>query len=482
MNVLLTGANGYIGMRLLPILVEAGHNVICVVRDLNRFNPIAGLRNKVKIIEYDFIGEQEPQVVFKDLNIDVAFFLIHSLRDKHSLLEEYERRSAIRFVDVARYTNTKQIIFLGGITNQPDLSPHLKARKSVREILQLSGIPYTIFEAGIIVGSGSASFEIIRDLVEKLPLLIVPKWINSKCQPIAVRNVINYLVGSMLLEKTYNRTFEIGGPEVLTYKQMMEEFARVRGIKARIIYFPLITTRFSALWLYFTTSVNYTIARHLTESLKNDVVCKDFSIRDIIHQELIPYREAINLAITMIAQNMVISSWREAATASLNRLDINDYIHVPAYGCFYDRKWIEIDKDKVEEVAYRFFEIGGHHGWYYADTLWRLRGLIDKLVGGVGIQRGRRSDIDLKAGDVLDLWRVLLVDRKKHRLLLFAEMKLPGEAWLEFSIVENNNRAILKQTATFRPIGIWGRLYWYSMLPFHFFIFRNMIKLIAGKK
>ena len=481
MNVLLTGANGYIGMRLLPILVEAGHKVTCVVRDLNRFNPIAGLRNKVNIVEYDFIGKQEPQEVFNNLNIDVAFFLIHSLRDKHSLLEEYERKSAVRFVQVARYINTKQIIFLGGITNQPNLSPHLKARKSVREILQLSGIPYTIFEAGIIVGSGSASFEIIRDLVEKLPLLIVPRWINSKCQPIAVRNVINYLVGSMLLEKTYNKTFEIGGPEVLTYKQMLEEFARVRGIKARIIYFPLITTRFSALWLYFTTSVNYTIARHLTESLKNDVVCKDFSIREIIHQELFTYHEAINLAITMIAQNMVISSWREAATASLNRLDINDYIHVPAYGCFYDRKWIEIDKDKVEEVAYRFFEIGGKHGWYYADSLWRLRGLIDKLVGGVGIQRGRRSDIDLKAGDVLDLWRVLLVDRKKHRLLLFAEMKLPGDAWLEFSIVENNNRAILKQTATFRPIGIWGRLYWYSMLPFHFFIFRNMIRLIAGK-
>lgn len=482
MNILLTGANGYIGMRLLPVLVEAGHQVTCVVRDKNRFNPVPGLRNKIEIIEFDFLSKQPVQEVFKNSVADVAFFLIHSLRDEHALLEEYERKSAVTFVEFAKQTKVKQIIFLGGITNQPNLSPHLKARKTVREVLQLSGIPYTIFEAGIIVGSGSASFEIIRDLVERIPFLIVPKWINSKCQPIAVRNVINYLVGSMLDERTFNRTFEIGGPEVMTYKQMLKDFARARGIRSRIFLLPIVATRLSALWLYFTTSVNYTIARHLTQSLKNDVICHDNSIREIIPQYLFTYREAIDLAITMIAQNMVISSWREAATANFNSLDINEFINVPAYGCFYDRKWIEIDKDKVEDVAYRFFEIGGKHGWYYADTLWRLRGLIDKIVGGVGMKRGRRSDVDLKPGDVLDFWRVLLVDRKNHRLLLFAEMKLPGDAWLEFSIVENSNRAILKQTATFRPIGLWGRIYWYAMLPFHFFIFRNMIRLIAGGK
>jgi uncharacterized protein YbjT (DUF2867 family) len=317
MNVLLTGANGYIGMRLLPVLVEAGHNVTCVVRDKKRFNPVAGLRNKVQVIEYDFIGTTDVEVVFKGLTYDVGFFLIHSLRDKHSLLEEYERKSAVRFVQMARCAQLKQIIFLGGITNQSDLSEHLKARKYVREILILSGIPYTIFEAAIIVGSGSASFEIIRDLVEKTPLLFVPKWINSKCQPIAVRNVINYLVGSMVNEKTFNRTFEIGGPEVMTYKQMLKEFARTRGIGSRIFLLPVVATRLSALWLYFTTSVNYSIARHFTQSMKNDVVCHDNSIREIIPQHLFTYREAIDLAITMIAQNMVISSWREAASASL---------------------------------------------------------------------------------------------------------------------------------------------------------------------
>lgn len=482
MNVLLTGANGYIGMRLLPVLVEAGHIVICVVRDKKRFNPVAGLRNKIVIIEFDFLSTRSVDDVFKNITAEVAFFLIHSLRDENSLLEEYERKSAVKFIEVVRKAKVKQIIFLGGITNQPDLSRHLKARKIVREIIQLSGTNYSIFEAAIIVGSGSASFEIIRDLVEKIPLLLVPKWVNSKCQPIAVRNVINYLVGSMLNERTYNRTFEIGGPEVMTYKQMLKEFARARGIRSRIFLLPLVATRLSALWVYLLTSVNYSIARHFTQSMKNDVICKDNSIREIIPQQLLTYREAIDLAITMIAQNMVISSWREAATASFNTLDINEYINVPAYGCYYDRKWIEIDKAKVEEVAYRFFEIGGKHGWYYADTLWRLRGLIDKIVGGVGMKRGRRSDVDLKAGDVLDFWRVLLADRRNHRLLLFAEMKLPGDAWLEFSIVENDNRAILKQTATFRPIGLWGRIYWYSMLPFHFFIFRNMIRLIAGKK
>ncbi|MCC6600047.1 MAG: SDR family oxidoreductase [Crocinitomicaceae bacterium] len=481
MNVLLSGANGYIGMRLLPVLVEAGHTVICVVRDKKRFNPVAGLRNKIVILEFDFLSSQSVENVFHNIKCDVAFFLIHSLRDEHSLLEEYERKSAVKFVEVARNTRTNQIIFLGGITNQSDLSRHLKARKAVREILQLSGVNYTIFEAAIIVGSGSASFEIIRDLVEKIPLLLVPKWINSKCQPIAIRNVINYLVGSMLNERTYNQTFEIGGPDVMTYKQMLKVFALTRGIKSRIFLLPLVASRLSALWVYLLTSVNYSIARHFTQSMKNDVVCNENKIREIIPQQLLSYREAIDLAISAIEQNMVVSSWREAATASFSTLDINEYINVPSYGCFFDRKWIEIEKGKVSEVTHRFFEIGGTHGWYYADALWRLRGLIDKIFGGVGMKRGRRSDVDLKAGDVLDFWRVLLADRRNHRLLLFAEMKLPGHAWLEFEIIENDNRAILKQTATFRPIGLWGRIYWYAMLPFHFFIFRNMIRLIAGK-
>ena len=481
MRILLTGANGYIGMRLLPVLVEAGHEVTCVVRDQNRFRPSPDLLNKINIIEFDFLQPENALQHFNKKQFDVAYYLIHSLGDTSTTLKEYELRSAGCFVLVASLTQVKQIIYLSGISNEKNLSKHLLARKVVKDVFIRSGIAYTIFEAGIIVGSGSISFEIIRDLTEKIPVMIVPRWLNSTCQPIAIRNVIYYLQQCILNEQTFFRTFEIGGPDVLTYKQMLLGFAAVRGYKRYIISLPVLFPGLSAYWLYLTTSANFTIAKQLVQSMKNDVICKEFSIRDIIPQDLIPYREAIKMAFARIEQNMVISSWTDSASSSLSRLDVNQYIEVPINGCYKDRKWIEIDKDKVEEVAARFFGIGGNQGWYYADKLWRMRGVMDKLVGGVGMSRGRRSDVDIQPGDTIDFWRVLLADRKNHRLLLFAEMKLPGEAWLEFAIVQNDNRCILKQTATFRPKGIMGRNYWYAMLPFHYFIFRNMLKRIAGK-
>ena len=482
MRILLTGANGYIGMRLLPVLVEAGHEVTCVVRDHHRFQPSPDLLNKINIIEFDFLHPENALQHFNKKYFDVAYYLIHSLGDTSTTLKEYEMRSTGCFVLVASLTQVKQIVYLSGITNQKILSKHLLARKVVKDILIRSGIPYTIFEAGIIVGSGSISFEIIRDLTEKLPVMIVPRWLNSRCQPIAIRNVINYLHRCLLNEQTLFKTFEIGGPDVLTYKQMIEEFAAVRGYKRYIISLPVLFPGLSAYWLYLTTSANFTIASQLVQSMKTDVICEEHTIHDIIPQELIPYREAIKLAFARIEQNMVVSSWTDAASSSLSRLEVNQYVKVPVNGCYTDRRWIEIDKDQEEEIATRFFGIGGNQGWYYADHLWRIRGLMDKLVGGVGMRRGRRSDVDIQPGDALDFWRVLLVDRKNYRLLLFAEMKLPGEAWLEFSIVKNENRSLLKQIATFRPKGILGRNYWYAMLPFHHFIFRNMLKRIAGKK
>jgi uncharacterized protein YbjT (DUF2867 family) len=481
MRILLTGANGYIGMRLLPVLVEAGHDVTCVIRDRNRFQPSADLLNKISIIEFDFLHPENAIQNFNNKKFDVAYYLIHSLGDTSTTLKEYEIRSAGCFVLVASLTQVKQIIYLGGICNEQNLSKHLLARKAVKDVFIRSGIAYTIFEAGIIVGSGSVSFEIIRDLTEKLPLMIGPRWLNSRCQPIAIRNLINYLHRSLLNAQTLNKTFEIGGPEVLTYKEMLLQFAAVRHYKRYIFSLPVLFPNLSAYWLYFSTSANFTIARQLVQSMKTDVICKEHSIHEIIPQELIPYKEAIKLAFLKIEQNMVLSSWTDAASSSLSRLDVNQYIEVPVNGCYKDRRWIEIDNDKVEEVAARFFGIGGNQGWYYADQLWRIRGWMDKLVGGVGLTRGRRNNVDIQPGDALDFWRVLLVDRKHYRLLLFAEMKLPGEAWLEFSIVKNEFRSILKQTATFRPKGIAGRNYWYLMLPFHYFIFRNMLKRIAGK-
>ncbi|MEO6833574.1 MAG: SDR family oxidoreductase [Chitinophagaceae bacterium] len=482
MRILLTGANGYIGMRLLPVLVEAGHEVTCVVRDVNRFKPSKSILSKIKIIEFDFLLPENALERFKNEEFDAAYYLIHSLGDTSTTLKEYELRSAGCFVLVASLTKVKQIIYLSGISNEENLSKHLNARKVVKEVFINSGIAYTIFEAGIIVGSGSISFEIIRDITEKTPVMITPRWLNSRCQPIAIRNVINYLHLCLLNEKTFFRTFEIGGPDVLTYKEMILKFAEVRGYKRYIYSLPVPFPSLSAYWLNLTTSANMAIASQLVHSMKNDVVCKEFSIRDIIPQDLISYSGAIKLAFARIEQHMVISSWKDAATSSLRKLDVSDFIEVPMYGCYTDRKWIEIDKADVEEVAKRFFSIGGENGWYYADKLWHLRGVLDKLMGGVGLNRGRRSAVDIQSGDALDFWRVLLADHKNHRLLLYAEMKLPGEAWLEFSIVQNQNRCILKQTATFRPKGILGRNYWYAMLPFHYFIFRNMLKRIAGKK
>ena len=482
MHILLTGANGYIGMRLLPVLVEAGHEVTCVVRDINRFKPSKSILNKINIIEYDFLYPENALQNFKNKEFDTAYYLIHSLGDTSTTLKEYELRSAGCFVLVATLTKVRQIIYLSGICNEKILSKHLNARKVVKEVFINSGIPYTIFEAGIIVGSGSISFEIIRDITEKIPLMIAPKWLSSRCQPIAIRNVINYLHQCLLNEQTFFRTFEIGGPDVLTYKQMLLKFAEVRGYRRYVFPVQVPFPTLSAYWLNLTTSANMTIARQLVRSMKYDVVCKEFSIRDIIPQELISYTDAIKLAFARIEQHIVISSWKDAATSSLSKLDIADYIEVPMHGCYKDRKWIEIDKEEAEEVANRFFSIGGEQGWYYADSLWHLRGILDKLIGGVGLNRGRRSKTDIQAGDALDFWRVLLADQKNQRLLLFAEMKLPGEAWLEFSIVQNQNRCLLKQTATFRPRGILGRNYWYAMFPFHYFIFRNMLKRIAGKK
>ncbi|MFI5222042.1 MAG: SDR family oxidoreductase [Bacteroidia bacterium] len=482
MRILLTGANGYIGMRLLPVLIEAGHDVTCVVRESRRFQPNPDLRKKITVIDFDFLQHDTIVHDFFAKEFDVAYYLIHSLKDTFVDLEEMERESANCFIRVARITKVKQLIYLGGISNAGALSTHLNARKIVKDTLINSGIPFTIFEAGIIVGSGSASFEIIRDLVEKLPVIVAPNWLNSKCQPIAVRNVINYLRDSVMNEKTFNKTFEIGGPDVLSYKEMMLRFAEVRGYRRFILTFPFVTAKLSSYWLYFLTSTNFTIARQLIESLKNDVVCLNKSVLEILPQELISYKDAIKLAFQMIQQNMVVSSWKDASSSTLHHLDINEYIEVPTFGCYKDRRWTEIEADKVEEVAERFFGIGGVHGWYYADALWRIRGIIDKLFGGVGLLRGRRNESELQPGDAVDFWRVILADKKNHRLLLFAEMKLPGEAWLEFSIVNFHNRYFLKQTATFRPQGIAGRNYWYSMLPFHFFIFRNMLKKIAGKK
>tara|TARA_R100000353_G_scaffold176125_1_gene149355 strand:- start:31246 stop:32685 length:1440 start_codon:yes stop_codon:yes gene_type:complete len=471
LKILLTGANGYIGMRLLPELLENGHEVICVVRDKNRLPVDPKTTKNVSVVEVDFMNEVNTQSFPKD--IDAAYYLIHSMTGSTKDFEEMEARSAKNFNEYMAATSVKQVIYLSGIVNEDQLSKHLSSRKKVEEILYTGNFHLTVLRAGIVVGSGSSSFEIIRDLCEKLPIMIAPKWLKTKIQPIAVRDVIAFLSGVLNNEKCYDQSFDIGGPDILTYRKMLEKYSQIRGLKLWIIPVPVMSPRLSSYWLYFVTSTSYKLAVNLVDSMKMEVVARDNKLQEILGIQPISYEEAIKKAFKKIEQNLVISSWKDSLTSG-RISNIKEYIQVPKYGCLKDQQTIAIDDPK--KVLNNIWAIGGKRGWYYADSLWKMRGFADKIVGGVGLRRGRTHPDKIYTGDVLDFWRVIYADRETKRLLLFAEMKLPGEAWLEFCI---NNKNQLVQTATFRPKGIWGRLYWYLMFPFHYFIFDGMIKRLA---
>ena len=476
-NILITGANGYIGKRLLPVLIDQGHHVYACVRDKNTLHLSEEHQTKVEIIEVDFLDKDQLKRI--PVEIDVAYFLIHALASSSNDFSEKENKIAENFNQWINKTSAKQVIYLGGISNDDNLSEHLKSRQHTEVVLAQSKIPLTVLRAAIIIGSGGASFEIIRDLVEKLPFMIAPKWLNTRCQPIGIRNVIEYLVGCLGNEKTFNRTFDIGGPEILTYKQMLLQFAEVRGMKRYIQTVPVMSPRISSYWLYFVTSTSYRIAVNLVESMKNEVVVKHEGIKEIITTNLLTYKENVSLAFKRIEQNYVVSSWVDSELPKNGGKSLSYYIKVPTNATFTDLRRVKIEAGETEKVLKNMWSIGGERGWYYGNWLWKIRGYMDKLAGGVGLRRGRRSPTHIFAGDSLDFWRVLLADEKERRLLLYAEMKLPGEAWLEFK-VENEKDDYLIQTATFRPKGLLGRLYWYSVLPFHGFIFKNMAKNIVN--
>ncbi|MFM7487959.1 MAG: SDR family oxidoreductase [Cytophagales bacterium] len=482
MKILLTGSTGYIGRRLLPVLVEAGHHVICLVRDQRRFDWedfTEEFLTNVTVIEYDLNQPKGNDVIPKD--IDAAYYLVHSMSSSNPDFTTLETESAQNFVALVNQTNAKQIVYLSGIVNDADLSDHLLSRKNVEDILAQAKAPLTVLRAAIIIGSGSASFEIIRDLVEKLPIMIAPKWLKTRCQPIGIRNVIEYLQGVLLKPETFNQTFDIGGTEILTYNQMLYGFAKMRGLKRWIITVPVLTPKLSSLWLVFVTSTTYSLARSLVNSMKNEVICKDLRIREIVPTKVLGYQEALQLAFDKISQKNVVSSWKDSISLGTMNKNFLNNTFVPEHGVFTDKQQIDFARTK-HEVIENIWTIGGNRGWYFGNWMWRIRGLMDKMVGGVGLRRGRRSDTDLKAGDALDFWRVLVADKPNGRLLLYAEMKLPGEAWLEFRIKTTGNINTLHQTATFRPLGLWGRLYWYSVLPFHGLIFPKMAKNIVVSK
>jgi len=413
MKILLTGATGYIGKRLLPVLIEQGHEVICCVRDKNRF-PTDGIYKhpNVSLLEVDFLKDiqSSSSSIIKD--IDAAYYLIHSMSSNVKNFGLLEEISANNFIKLIKQTSVKQIIYLDGITNEEKLSKHLSSRKRVEEILSASGIPLTSIKAGIIVGSGSASFEIIRDLVEKLPVM---------------------------------------------------------------------TPRLSSYWLYFVTSTSYMLAINLVNSMKVEVVAKNNELEKLLGIKPVSYKEAVQHAFLQIEQNNVVSGLKDFLVSSYVDNSLLEHINVPTNGCYFDKREKEIITN-VEQVLNNLWSIGGERGWYYADWLWHICGFLDKLVGGVGLRRGRTNTNEIHTGDTLDFWRVLAADKQNKRLLLYAEMKLPGEAWLEFKIAEKNGKNFLQQTAIFRPKGLLCRLYWFSILPFHYFMFEGMAENVAKHK
>ena len=472
MKILLTGATGYIGRRLLPVLLDEGHEVICLVRDKDRLDIKQYKAEQVSVIEADLMKPSTLKNLPRD--IDAAYYLVHSMSMSGGDFSKEELHSAEHFVEFMDTTNAGQIIYLGGIVNEQHLSKHLESRKAVEETLRESKVPVTALRAGIIVGSGSASFEIIRDLAEKLPVMIAPKWLKTKCQPVAIRNVIQFLIGVLHKKYTYNRHFDIYGPDTLSYKQMLEQFADVRKLKLKIFLVPVFTPKLSSYWLYFVTSTAYPLAKNLVNSMKVDVIANNNDLSDRLHIDLIPYKKAISLAFEKIEQNLVLSSWNDAGDNRIFATGLTSHIEIPRFGVFRDKQSQETrDPDKALE---RIFAIGGRNGWYYANWLWSFRGFLDRLFGGVGLRRGRKNAAEVSPGDALDFWRVIYVSREEKRLLMYAEMKLPGEAWLEFKIDDKN---CVTQIATFRPLGLAGRLYWYAMLPFHFFIFKGMLNKIV---
>ncbi len=470
MKILLTGATGYIGKRLLPVLVEAGHEVVCCVRDKQRFNPPQSIKDKISTLEIDLLKKETLKSIPKD--IDAAYYLVHSMSSSKNY-QELEKLSAINFREAIKNTSTEQVIYLSGIINESKLSKHLMSRKEVELELEKGDYNLTTLRAGIIIGSGSASFEIIRDIVEKLPVMITPKWLNTKCQPIGVADVIEFLLKTLFNVDTFNQNFDIGGPEVLTYKQMLLGFAKCRNLKRTILIVPVMTPRLSSYWLYFVTSTSYKLAVSLVNSMKVEVVCRDNRLNSILGIVPTGYEASIEKAFNKIENNAIVSSWKDSYSSSGIDFEVSDFIEVPTFGCFIDKRSSSIENK--EECLSKIWSIGGETGYYYGNALWRVRGFLDKLVGGVGLRRGRTNVDTINTGDSVDFWRVLYAEKTEGRLLLFAEMKLPGEAWLEFKIVDEK----LEQTATFRPLGLLGRLYWYSVLPFHGLIFRGMLRNIT---
>ncbi|MGW1893460.1 SDR family oxidoreductase [Streptomyces sp. NPDC002004] len=479
---LVTGATGYIGGRLVPELLDAGHRVRCLARspDKLRGHPWAG---RVEVMRGDMT---DPGSVGKALHgIDVAYYLVHAL-DTGRGFEDTDRRSARTFADRARAAGVRRIVYLGGLTpaDVPEdrLSPHLRSRAEVADIFLRSGIPVTVLRAAVIIGSGSASFEMLRYLTERLPVMVTPSWVGTRIQPVAVRDVLRYLVGSARMPDDVSRAFDIGGPDIVTYEEMMHRYAAVAGLPRRLILrVPVLTPRLSSHWVGLVTPVPRSIARPLAESLRHEVVCREHDIARYVPDPPdtpIGLDRALTLALQRVRDAQVTTRWSSASPPGAPSDPLPTDPDWAGGSLYTDRRSRVVDASK--QALWEVIEgIGGDNGWYSFPLAWAVRGWFDRLVGGVGLRRGRRDAARLRVGDSLDFWRVEEV--QPGRLLrLRAEMRLPGLAWLEMRADEDEHgRTRFRQRALFHPHGLLGHLYWWSVSPFHAIVFGGMARNIT---
>jgi uncharacterized protein YbjT (DUF2867 family) len=476
---LVTGATGYIGGRLVPELLAAGFDVRVMARSPRNLAD-RQWRHRVEIVRGD---ATDPDSLARALRgVDVAYYLIHSL-GTGSGFETLDRTQAQNFAAAARRCQVGRVVYLGGLYPQGErLSPHLQSRREVGQILLSSGVSTTVLRAAVIIGSGSASFEMLRYLTERLPVMVTPRWVDTRIQPIAVRDVLHYLVGSASMPAGVTRGFDIGGPDVLTYRQMMASYARTAGLKPRrIAKLPLLTPSLSSHWVGLVTPVPNSIARPLVESLINEVICKEHDIEAHVPNPkggLTGFRPAVELALQRVQDRQVTTSWSSATTAGAPSDPLPSDPDWSGGSLYVDER--ERLVNAPPERLWSVIEgIGGTHGWYSWRLGWWVRGLLDRILGGPGLRRGRRDPFDLSVGDALDWWRVEDVE-DNHLLRLRAEMRLPGLAWLELIIgTDERGRTLFRQRAIFHPRGLAGHLYWAMVYPFHGLVFGGMQRNIA---
>jgi uncharacterized protein YbjT (DUF2867 family) len=473
------GATGYLGGRLVPRLLAAGYRVRVLVRHPDRVGAFAW-GQEVEVV----VGEAaDPEAVAQVVaDADVLYYLVHSMGAGPGF-EEADRRAARTVADASAAAGVGRIVYLGGLhPDDVELSPHLRSRVEVGEILLASGVPTLVLQAGVVIGSGSASFEMVRHLTEVLPYMPAPKWVRNHIQPIAVRDVLHYLLGAARVDSDANRAVDIGGPDVLRYGQMMNGYALEAGLHQRpIAALPVLTPRLASLWVNLVTPVPRAIARPLVESLQNDCVMKDHDIDALIPPPeggLTPYRRAVALALGRVRDDTIETSWADAEISDVPSDPLPSDPEWAGRVAYTDARTARADASP-EKLWAVVSGIGGENGWYSSRFLWEVRGIMDRVVGGVGLARGRRSRAVLGVGDALDFWRVETIE--PGRLLrLRAEMKVPGSAWLEMRVTPDGDGARYDQRAVFFPRGLAGRLYWLAVLPFHGFIFAAMARRIAA--